>query len=200
MPGNEVSTSDSDSGRRKGTIGAEKGIRTSVVARSLSSPYRRPHRPGGWHGRQSEGESLASVDSLVGDRHRLSDPCGIPIPIATAAVTMPVGIFLVVASVLLVVAAARELAKACTGFDVRKPTTSLVRRGVFRLIRNPVYFSMLLLCVGIALLANSVALLALSLPAGSALCLLVIRNEERYLEQKFGSAYLAYRASVRRWI
>jgi protein-S-isoprenylcysteine O-methyltransferase Ste14 len=123
-----------------------------------------------------------------------------PIPIATAAVTMPVGVFLVVVSILLVVAAARELAKARTAFDVRKPTTCLVRGGVFRLSRNPVYFSMLLLCVGIALLANSAALLALSLPAGSALCLLVIRKEERYLEQKFGSTYLAYKTSVRRWI
>jgi protein-S-isoprenylcysteine O-methyltransferase Ste14 len=123
-----------------------------------------------------------------------------PIPIAPAAMTLPVGIFLVVVSILLVVAAARELAKARTAFDVRKPTTALVRRGVFRLSRNPVYFSMLLLCVGIALLANSLALLALSLPAGSALCLLVIRKEERYLEQKFGSVYLAYKASVRRWI
>jgi protein-S-isoprenylcysteine O-methyltransferase Ste14 len=122
------------------------------------------------------------------------------IPIATAAVTTPVGIFLIVLSVLLVVAAVHELAKARTAFDVRKPTTTLVRRGVFRLSRNPVYFSMLLLCVGIALLANSAALLALSLPVGSALCLLVIRKEERYLEQKFDSTYLAYKSSVRRWI
>ena len=103
-------------------------------------------------------------------------------------------------SILLVVAATRELAKAHTAFDVRKPTTALVHRGVFRLTRNPVYFSMMLLCVGIALLANSIAALVLSIPAGSALCLLVIRKEELYLEQKFGSAYLAYKASVRRWI
>ncbi|HET9219946.1 MAG TPA: isoprenylcysteine carboxylmethyltransferase family protein [Terriglobia bacterium] len=124
----------------------------------------------------------------------------LPIPIATAAVTTPVGIFLVVVSILLVVAAAYELAKARTAFDVRKPTTTLVHRGVFRLSRNPVYFSMLLLCVGVAFLANSAALLALSFPAGSALCLLVIRKEEHYLEQKFGSTYRAYKSSVRRWI
>lgn len=124
----------------------------------------------------------------------------LPIPIASPTATVPAGVLLAIVSILIAVAAARELGKARTAFDVRKPTTTLVCHGVFRLSRNPVYFSMLLLCVAIALLANSVALLALSLPAGSALCLLVIRKEERYLEQKFGGEYLAYKASVRRWM
>ena len=123
-----------------------------------------------------------------------------PIPLAPAVVTVPMGILLVAVSILLVIAAARELTKARTAFDVRKPTTAFVDRGVFRLSRNPVCFSMLLLCVGIALLTNAAAVLLLSIPAGSALCLLVIRKEERYLEEKFGSAYPAYKASVRRWI
>jgi len=124
----------------------------------------------------------------------------VPIPVAPAVVTVPMGILLLTVSTLLVISAARELAKARTAFDVRKPTTALVDRGVFRMSRNPVYFSMLLLCAGIALLANSAVALLLSVPAGSALCLLVVRKEERYLEEKFGSAYLAYKASVRRWI
>lgn len=34
-------------------------------------------------------------------------------------------------------------------------------------------------------------MLLLSNPAGSTLCLLVIRKEERYLEEKFGSVHLA---------
>jgi protein-S-isoprenylcysteine O-methyltransferase Ste14 len=123
-----------------------------------------------------------------------------PMAIAPEAVTTPSGVVLILNSILFVVAAAHELTKARTAFDVRKPTTALVRSGVFRLSRNPVYFSMLLLCVGVALLANSLAMLLLSLPAGSALCLLVIRKEERYLERKFGDAYLAYKATVRRWI
>jgi protein-S-isoprenylcysteine O-methyltransferase Ste14 len=113
---------------------------------------------------------------------------------------VPLGALLILASILLVVAAARELAKAHTAFDVRKPTMAIVDTGVFRLSRNPVYFSMQLLCIGIALLTNSLAMFLLSVLAGSALCRLVIRQEERYLERKFGSRYLAYKTTVRRWI
>lgn len=114
-------------------------------------------------------------------------------------VAITVGVMLIAASVVVVAAAAWELTRARTAFDVRKSTTSLVSTGVFRLSRNPVYFSMMLLCVGIATTANSLAMLLVSIPAGSMLCLLVIRPEESYLERKFGSAYLAYKARVRRW-
>jgi len=123
-----------------------------------------------------------------------------PIALAPASIATPLGALLILAAVLLVIAAARELANAHTAFDVRKPTTNLVHSGVFRLSRNPVYFSMMLLCIGIALLANSLAMLLLSLPAGSGLCLFVIRQEESYLERKFGNTYLDYKATVRRWI
>jgi protein-S-isoprenylcysteine O-methyltransferase Ste14 len=123
-----------------------------------------------------------------------------PLEIASGSITMPVGAIAVVASIAIVIAAARELARARTAFDVRKPSTAIVERGVFAFSRNPVYFSMLLLCMGLAFVINSLPMLLLSLPAGSALCLLVIRPEETYLEQKFGSAYLGYKAHVRRWI
>lgn len=149
------------------------------------------------------------LQAVGGARRRLplsmksKERCGqhLKVPISRTATSLPpreleVGL----EAAPLVVAAARELTKAHTAFDVRKPTTARVHAGVFRPSRNPVYFSMLLLCIGIALLANSLAMLLLSLPAGSGLCLLVIRKEERYLEQKFGNAYLTYKATVPRWI
>jgi protein-S-isoprenylcysteine O-methyltransferase Ste14 len=123
-----------------------------------------------------------------------------PLALAPAGIAMPLGVVAVLASIVLVAAAARELSKARTAFDVRKSTTALVSSGVFRWSRNPVYFSMVLLCLGIALLMNSLPMVLLSLPAGSLLCLWIIRPEESYLERKFGEAYLTYRATVRRWI
>jgi protein-S-isoprenylcysteine O-methyltransferase Ste14 len=108
-----------------------------------------------------------------------------PLALASAGITRPLGALAVLASVAIVVAAARELAKAQTAFDVRKSTTALVDTGVFRWSRNPVYFSMMLLSLGIALLVNSLPMFLLSLPAGSLLCLWVIRPEAGYLERKF---------------
>jgi protein-S-isoprenylcysteine O-methyltransferase Ste14 len=123
-----------------------------------------------------------------------------PLALAPSNIARPFGVLTIIASVAIVAAAARKLAQERTAFDVRKSTTALIDTGVFRWSRNPVYFSMMLLCLGIALLVNSLPMLLLALPAGSLLCFWVVRPEERYLEQKFGERYLAYKATVRRWL
>jgi len=47
---------------------------------------------------------------------------------------------------------------------------------------------------------NSLALLITLLPAVALMSLVVIPREERYLEARFPSDYLPYKASVRRWL
>jgi protein-S-isoprenylcysteine O-methyltransferase Ste14 len=123
-----------------------------------------------------------------------------PLALAPPSIAMSLGVLAILASVAIVAAAVRELTRARTAFDVRKSTTTLVDAGVFRWSRNPVYLSMMLLSLGIALLVNSLPMFLLSLPAGGLLCLWVIRPEESYLERKFGEPYLAYKAAVRRWL
>ena len=132
----------------------------------------------------------------------LGIPVGILLPtrLLPAEAAVPLGLGVVAISVLLVIAAVRELRRKKTAFDVRKPTSAIVRTGVFRLTRNPVYLSMMLLYVGVSLLINSPWMLLLAIPTGSALCLAAIKPEERYLEAKFGDAYREYRATVPRWI
>jgi protein-S-isoprenylcysteine O-methyltransferase Ste14 len=103
----------------------------------------------------------------------------------------------IAASVALVLLAVREIKRAGTAFDSRKPTTSIVATGVYRFTRNPVYFSMILLVVGVGLMLNSPVALLLAIPTGSALCLSAVRPEERYLEGKFDREYRAYRDAVR---
>ena len=107
---------------------------------------------------------------------------------------------LVACSIVLVVLASRALATARTAFDVRKSTTPVVTGGVFRITRNPVYLSMTLLYLGVALLLNSVTMAVVVVPLGSLLCMTAIKPEERYLESKSGDSYRSYRAVVRRWI
>src|SRR5688572_18041403 len=94
-----------------------------------------------------------------------------PIFLGPSMIVRPVGGLLLALSVALVILAARELTRAETAFDVRSPTTCLVTAGVFRYSRNPVYLSMVLLCWAIGLLANSLIVALVAIPAGSGLCL-----------------------------
>ena len=124
----------------------------------------------------------------------------LPGRILPGAPAILVGLPVVLASIALVALALREIRRAHTSFDVRKPTTAIVTTGAFGLTRNPVYLSMTLLVLGLGLMLNSPWSLLLTIPTGSALCLTAIRQEEHYLEGKFGDAYRAYCNETPRWL
>jgi protein-S-isoprenylcysteine O-methyltransferase Ste14 len=77
--------------------------------------------------------------------------------------------------------------------------SALAMDGLYRFSRNPMYLGMLLGLLGLALLLGNGWLLA-----GPVLFALItarqIANEETVLEQRFGAAYLEYKARVRRWL
>ena len=80
------------------------------------------------------------------------------------------------------------------------PTTRIVKHGLYRFSRNPMYVGFALWTFGIAILVDSMWMLA-AVPIGLVLTdLLVVQREERYLERKFGEDYLDYKGKVRRWI
>lgn len=79
-------------------------------------------------------------------------------------------------------------------------TPELVVEGPYKLTRNPMYLTMVLVCVGFAVLLVSAWVLLLTPLCGITLYLVAIRHEEVYLEQKFGDSYLRYKDRVRRWI
>lgn len=79
-------------------------------------------------------------------------------------------------------------------------TTALVRSGVYRQTRNPMYLgSVLLLVAWAAYLSSAWALLG---PVAFVLYLnrFQIAPEERALAAKFGAPYADYRSRVRRWL
>jgi len=94
----------------------------------------------------------------------------------------------------------REMRRAETNLDPRKPATTIVTGGPFRYTRNPLYLSMALMYIGISARANGLAPILL-LPIVQRLMRTgVIEREERYLERKFGDEYIEYKVRTPRWI
>jgi protein-S-isoprenylcysteine O-methyltransferase Ste14 len=106
------------------------------------------------------------------------------------------------AGVGLVIAARVDLARAGTTFNPTAPdrTSDLVTRGVYRFTRNPMYVGMLLVLFALAAWLSNPYSLASSLVFVVYVDLLQVRPEERVLRARFGPAYDAYAAEVRRWI
>jgi len=81
-----------------------------------------------------------------------------------------------------------------------EPQGSLVTAGPYRYSRNPLYLGANVFCFfGAALLLESPTALimtAVHLPFVN----LIIRREERQLEQKFGDRFRVYKRQVRRWV
>ena len=123
-----------------------------------------------------------------------------PLRLAPAAVGVPLGAMAVPVAVALFLYAVRTLRSADTPVPGNRPTTTIVRTGPFRFSRNPIYLSFSLLLLGVAFLVNSWWLLATLALAVALMSFVVIPREERYLERRFPSEYLPYKASVRRWL
>ena len=94
----------------------------------------------------------------------------------------------------------RTMKEAGTNVRPDRPSTAIVDDGPFRYTRNPLYLSVAGMFVGLAQMANSAWFLLLLVPMLLVLHFGVVRREERYLEAKFGEAYRAYRARVRRYL
>jgi protein-S-isoprenylcysteine O-methyltransferase Ste14 len=80
------------------------------------------------------------------------------------------------------------------------PTTEVVRRGPYRITRNPMYLQMVLILIGVGIALANGWLLLLAPVCAWALQRWVILPEEAYLERKFGEGYSVYKRRVRRWL
>ena len=113
---------------------------------------------------------------------------------------LAIGLPLIGASVIVAAPAFRTMRRAGTEINVNKPTTAIVAQGPYRFSRNPMYLSLTLLYLGIAISMNALWVLVLVPIPFVIINLAVINREERYLERKFGREYMSYRARVRRWL
>lgn len=79
-------------------------------------------------------------------------------------------------------------------------TRVILDRGPFAVSRNPLYLGLIACDLALALLWPSFWALLFTPVGVAALWWGAIIPEERYLEEKFGDEYRAYRSRVRRWL
>jgi protein-S-isoprenylcysteine O-methyltransferase Ste14 len=123
-----------------------------------------------------------------------------PAQLVPASLGAPLGAGLTLLAIALFIGSVRTFRAAGTPVPGNRPTTRIVRTGPYRFSRNPIYLAFSLLQLGLSIWVNSLALLIMLVPAAALMSLVVIPREERYLEARFASEYLAYKASVRRWL
>lgn len=123
-----------------------------------------------------------------------------PVHLAPRSLGQPVGAILTLVAFALFLSAVRTFRAAGTPIPGNRPTTTIVRAGPYRFSRNPIYLAFSLLHLGLAFSLNSLGLLITLIPAVALMSRVVIPREERYLEARFPSEYLAYKGSVRRWL
>jgi protein-S-isoprenylcysteine O-methyltransferase Ste14 len=112
------------------------------------------------------------------------------------------GVALAQASGGVVLAACASMFRARTTINPFSPAraSSLVTSGIFRLSRNPMYLSLLLLLVAYAVRLDSLLVWLGPIAFVAYVNRFQIGPEERALQTRFGEAYLRYRDRTRRWL
>jgi len=77
---------------------------------------------------------------------------------------------------------------------------TLVKVGLYRLSRNPMYLAMALALFGVAFLLANIASFAAPIVFVGLMTEFQIKPEERALKEKFGEEFITYCRQTRRWI
>jgi protein-S-isoprenylcysteine O-methyltransferase Ste14 len=125
----------------------------------------------------------------------------IPLPFVPATVpAVWLGATVFVLGLALFAWAIATVTRAGSNVPTNLPTTTIVDTGPYRFTRNPIYLSMVLGLIGLAIALNSLWLLLTLAAFALVIRYGVVAREEAYLERKFGDPYRRYRARVRRWL
>jgi protein-S-isoprenylcysteine O-methyltransferase Ste14 len=122
-----------------------------------------------------------------------------PVRFLPQVVSLVVGIPLLVVGVGLWGWAIVGMLRAGENPAPHRSTAHLVTGGPFQVSRNPIYTGGTIGLLGLAVLLDTAAGIAVVIALGI-LARSIAVAEERYLEEKFGDGYLEYKARVRRWI
>lgn len=124
----------------------------------------------------------------------------IPLSLGNAAWLTRLGILVLAIAALIAMISLLQFLRARTHVEPWHPTSTVIRDGLFRYSRNPIYLSFCIATAGAGLWLNNAWILLGLPPLVLLLQRLVIVREEAYLEEKFGEPYRDYRRQVRRWL
>jgi protein-S-isoprenylcysteine O-methyltransferase Ste14 len=96
--------------------------------------------------------------------------------------------------------AVKRFGRAGTPVVPFERSTALVTGGAYRYTRNPMYLSLVVMLTGIAILFGTLTPWLLIPFFVWVIATRFIRGEERFMEDLFGTEYLAYKTRVRRWL
>jgi protein-S-isoprenylcysteine O-methyltransferase Ste14 len=122
-----------------------------------------------------------------------------PVHFLPTAVSLVVGIPLLVLGLGLWGWGMRSLAQQGESPDPFKPTNQLLTGGALRVSRNPIYTGGTIALLGLAILLDTAIGVGVVVLLGLGAWNLVLA-EERFLGEKFGDQYREYRSRVRRWL
>jgi len=123
-----------------------------------------------------------------------------PVYFARESIRWPAAGILILTGVSVILYCAWNFRKRGTNIEPWKKTSHLITSGIYRLSRNPIYVSFVIVGLGVAFAVNSVWIALMMMPLMMIINRIVIAKEERYLEERFGAEYLTYKEKVRRWI
>ena len=122
------------------------------------------------------------------------------LPLDWGAAMRPLGGLLVGIGLLLFIWTLATFWHHRTTVNPYKAASSLCTGGPFRFSRNPIYVGDWFILAGVSILLATLWPLLFAPLIWALLRYGVIRHEEIHLEAKFGDAYRAYKARVRRWL
>jgi len=123
-----------------------------------------------------------------------------PLAVVPQGLRWPIAAALFVAFLVVWFPAFTTFVRTKTPLNPNKPVNQLFTSGIYRVTRNPLYLSLTLLYLAVAIAANSLWALLLIVPVLVCIQLGVVRREEEYLGRRFGDEYAAYKSRVRRWL
>lgn len=138
---------------------------------------------------------VALLHALSGAAALVVSPCTETALLASSKLTKAVGFVVLAGGMLLFIVCVISLKRAFLG-DVEPATDRLVATGPYRWVRHPLYLSMILATIGLAVAFRSlcalVIILFIFMPAG----LWCARLEEQALGRRFGQEWEDYAAKT----